>query len=266
MNVAPMVAAPRKVYVAIPALDAKIHFSTMKCLMEATFDALLDGTVLQFQTYNEAPISHARNMAVADFRAGDCDDLFFVDADVAWETGAMQRVLRRPAQIVCGCYPHRAIIGFDSESYPIMWDEGQAVLIARDPVTLKPADDGLLSIKGTGSGFLRVTRAAIDAMVEKYSDEWYYCKKVVGGKVPALFSFDRPNHQAWSEDMTFFGKWRAMGGTVWLEPDIDFMHFGETGFGGNVAKWLKARPEYVDASMMRRTAKDAASLSTISAA
>jgi hypothetical protein len=162
--------------------------------------------------------------------ASDCDDLLFVDDDVAWQDGAMVKLLKHPVDVVAGAYPRR----FPETSFPIRWVEEGAELWA-DPET------GLLEVEGIAAGFMRLTRKACEQLVEAHKDDWYEQFGAPEGKAWPLFDFVREGRTFFSEDYTFCRKWRSLGGKVWVDPEVTFMHMGEAAFVGNLGDWLRSR-------------------------
>lgn len=222
----------RKVYIAVPSTRDGVRIETMRSIVEGMVSIVQEGWVASLGESLEcfAPISLARNLAIARFLATDYDDMFFVDDDVAWQDGAMVRLLKHPVDMVAGIYPRR----FNELSFPVQWDDSKPEIWA-DPET------GLIEVKGAATGFLRLTRAACQRLVEAYDSSWYEQFGSPTGKAHALFDFERRDNVQYSEDYTFCRKWREIGGKVWIDPSITFMHMGQQAFSGNVGEWLRNR-------------------------
>lgn len=222
----------RKVYIAVPSTRDGVRIETMRSIVEGMVGIAQEGWVASLGESLEcfAPISLARNLAIARFLATDYDDLFFVDDDVAWQEGAMVRLLKHPVDVVAGAYPRR----FDELSFPVRWDDNKPEIWA-DPNT------GLIEVKGVAAGFLRLTREACEKLVKMYGNDWYDQFGSPTGKAVALFDFERRENVAYSEDYVFCEKWRDIGGKVWVDPEITFMHMGQRAFSGNCGDWLRSR-------------------------
>jgi hypothetical protein len=173
----------------------------------------------------------ARNLCVSRFLSMEFDDLFFLDSDIAWEHGAMVKLLKKPVDIVAAAYRHRS----DPITWPVKWLDDRKELWA-DPKT------GLLEVEGVPCGFLRITRSAALEMTLKA--EWYKDRQAPDGKSWCLFDRIRDeNNEKWGEDFSFCKRWREMGGKVWLDPEIEMGHIGGKTFQGKIGDWLRDRHE-----------------------
>lgn len=222
----------RKIYIAVPSTREGVRVETMRSIIEGMVSIVQEGWAASLGESLEcfAPISLARNLAIARFLATDYDDLFFVDDDVAWQEGAMVKLLKQPVDVVAGVYPRRS----EEISFPVRWDHTKPEIWA-DPFT------GLIEVEGVAAGFMRLTRAACLKMVEAYGSDWYEQFGSPTGRAHALFDFQRRDNIQYSEDYTFCQKWRDIGGKVWVDPSITFMHMGQRAFSGNVGEWLRSR-------------------------
>jgi glycosyltransferase involved in cell wall biosynthesis len=224
--------AQRKVYIAVPSIRDGVRVETMRSLIEGMCSIVQEGWGASLGESLECivPPSLARNLAIARFLETDYDDLFFVDDDVAWQDGAMVRLLKHPVDVVAGAYPRR----YNEVSFPVQWDESKPELWA-DPKT------GLLEVHGVAAGFLRLTRHACETMVKAYAYDWYHQFGSPTKRAHALFDYELRDHTAYSEDYSFCRKWRSIGGKVWVDPDIMFLHMGQQAWNGKLGDWLKGR-------------------------
>lgn len=228
----------RKIYIAVPTRTGEVKYETMRAVIKGMTELANAGMVATLGESLEcfAPISIARNLAIARFLATDYTDLFFVDDDVAWSDGAMVRMVNHPVDLVAGAYPRR----YPDISFPVQWDDSKPEVWA-DPAT------GLIEVNGVATGFMRFTREGLERMVAHYKDETYGQFSAPSGTVHRLFDFSLvPGvggavDEVHSEDFTFCDRWRRTGGKVWIDPHITFMHLGVAAFSGNVGQWLLDR-------------------------
>jgi hypothetical protein len=222
----------RKIFVAIPSASDAVRVATMTAILDAMVDALVEGWAFSIKGYAGInPIASARNVALAEFLASDCEDLVFVDDDVAWESGALTRLLRYPVDFVMGAYPYRN----DSGDFPVRWGGPPGRELWADKKT------GLLEIDGAGFGFARLSRACVEQMVKAYASLEYDERAAPNGVAWCLFSHEIRGRVNWSEDMNFCRRWRDIGGKVWVDPEILFHHIGNQAFSGRLGDWLRAR-------------------------
>ena len=213
----------RTIHVAIPAYSGEIGAPTVVSLMRAVEEARALGAALELDIRaHDSFLTRGRNVLVHRFLESGADDLVFWDADVAAAPGDFTRLVSHPVDCVAGCYRARK----DPELYvfrPLAADV--------DPAT------GLLEIEGVGAGFLRLTRAAVERTTAHFPDLWVHdCDH---GRIAWLFDNDIVDHGAWSEDMTFFRRFREAGGRVWVDPELTLHHTGPKTFSGSYAAFWR---------------------------
>jgi hypothetical protein len=218
------------VYAAVPAYTGSVLCQTAQCLMDEYAEALARGW--RFNTgfhIGNSLITRARNSLVAHFLTTEATDLMFVDSDLAWDRGALCRLVERPEPLVCGLYPKRT----DPLEWPLILREDKS--LALDPAT------GLLEISAAPGGFMRIKRAAIEQMVAAYPQLEYDEPYAPNGAAYALFDFARQGRNYISEDYVFCARYRALGGKVWADPAIAFEHIGQKGMKGRFSDFLAAQ-------------------------
>lgn len=221
----------RKVYFAMMSRDNP-DLETLISLSHAWRDLERNQIKYKFKFIRSPSlIQRARNQFVADFLHGDCTDLIMVDDDVTWEKGAVDRMLSHDCDVVAGVYPKRE----DPLQYPVRRLKGAAL-----------GDTGLLEVELAPTGFMRVTRKALQDMVNAYPELAYKDPDVPGGMAHALFWVDLypdaddpdgPNW-LWGEDFSFCRKYRAIGGRVFADILLKFKHRGGKSYEGCYAETL----------------------------
>jgi hypothetical protein len=218
------------VFVAVPAYTGTIHCQTAQCLMDEYAEAAHRGWRYNavFHIGNSL-ITRARNSLLAQFLTTDATDLMFVDSDLAWERGALCRLVARAESMVCGLYPKR--------TEPLEWP----LLLREDKNLTVDAQSGLLEIAGAPGGFMRIKRAAVEALVKAHPELEYDEPFAPKGTAHALFDFARHGRSYISEDYVFCARYRAIGGQIWADPRIGFEHIGQKGMRGRFADFLASR-------------------------
>ncbi len=225
---------PQKhVWIAIPAYTGQVHLGTMRSII-ADMLALADrgDKVTIFDESGNAMIGDCRALIVTQFLASDATDLVFVDSDVCWEAGALTRLVDAPVEFVAGIYPQRR----DPINYCVQYLTDRTELWA-DPET------GLLEVAGVPAGFMRLSRAMLERMVEHYPDTAFYCEQAPEKISHALFDPYRIGKLKFGEDYSFCKRWRDIGGKVWIDPELKLGHVGFKTFLGCIGDWLKERTE-----------------------
>lgn len=221
----------RHVWIAVPAYTGTIHMSTMRSII-ADMLALADrgDRVTIFDESGNAMIGDCRGLICAKFLESDATDLVFVDSDVSWAAGSLVKLVDHPVDFVAGIYPQRR----DPEAYTVQWVQSREHLIA-DPAT------GLLEVEGVPAGFMRLSRAMLERMVQAYPDTQFYCAEAPNETVWDLFGAYRIGRVKFGEDFSFCRRWRDIGGQVWIDPEIRMGHCGYKTFMGSLGDWLRGR-------------------------
>jgi hypothetical protein len=180
----------------------------------------------------------ARNVLVAAFLETPCTHLFCLDDDLEWDAAAVPRMLARDVDIIGGLYPFK----IDEESYPA------GFVMSSDGYHL--GRDGMLEMVMLPGGFLCIKREAILRMIEAYPETRFVGKGLGDREAEmwGLFSCDIEDGKWWGEDVQFCKRWRAIGGQLWAEPDIDFGHCGKKVWRGN---WHRFRMKQAAETALR---------------
>lgn len=169
----------------------------------------------------DSSVVRARNAMATEFLQSSCTHLLYVDSDVPFTPEHVERIMGWPDTdeygIVGGCYPKRQE---DLEWVANRLDED----IPRRP-------DGLQQVRYVGTGFMRITRAAMLKMREKCATAEY---PVDGQPDRIELNFfaegvwDLPGGRRFlTEDWAFCQRWLDMGNPVWLDTQIILQHVGE---------------------------------------
>lgn len=225
----------RHIWIAIPAYTGTIHLGTMRSLI-ADMLAFADrgDRVTIFDESGNAMIGDCRGLIVAKFLDSDATDLVFIDSDVVWEAGALLKLVDQPVQFAAGIYPQRK----DPLNFCVRRLEGANWA---DPKTK------LLEVQGVPAGCIRLRRHMLEQMVEAYPETDFYCPDAPNDTVWDLFgAFRDPRDRRikYGEDYSFCERWRALGGRIWVDPEMRMGHVGFKTFTGSWGDWLRAQPAY----------------------
>lgn len=202
--------------------------ATLALLMERGHDA-----ALAIEDHN-CYVQVARNDLAEAFYTSDCDVLFFLDDDLRWNPRDVLRVLETDGEIVAGVYPKKTA----DEDYPV-------VIRTRQSHRPMVRGDGALAAELVPTGFLKVTRAVIETLRAAYPEQryWNYANGKRTDAVYDLFPQGVRDGRWWGEDFAFSHLWRALGGEIWVVPDITFDHIGQdTAWRGNYHEFLLRQP------------------------
>jgi hypothetical protein len=184
----------------------------------------------------DSMVNSARNILLGMFMASDCTDLLLIDQDNDWEPGALMKLLRYPVEFVAAAYRTKTD---DIEKYPVRWPETQ--------FHVTHPETGLLEAAAVPFGICRMTRSAVEKMTQAYEHLAYVSDLCPELKLWCLFDneltgTDQPDwkqRKYWGEDFLFCNRWRAIGGKVWVDPEINTGHTGQKRFAGNLGEALR---------------------------
>lgn len=219
------------ILIAIPAHDCRVHIETMRAVSDERIAAHELGVDMRLVFAPGCSVlPHARNALVAEFLALDPapdDRLVFVDGDVSFSLGAILKLAATKPDFVGGCYPYKDA----TEGYPIEWLKDRAELWA-DPET------GLLEVASLPGGFMALKPVVFERVREKFINEPGFRYPFCGKTFEAFFHSPRGG----GEDGAFCADWRAAGGAIWLDPEIEFGHHdGTRAYRGHIGNWLRSR-------------------------
>lgn len=229
-----------KVFVATPAYDGRVTIEYAGSLLQAFNLLCAHGIQPHWETLAGCcylPV--ARNKLVREFLKSDCTDLLFIDADVGFEPIAPMQLLSWDKDIVGGAVPYRA----DPLAYP-----AHPVCVDNRMVT---DENGLVETSMLATAFMRIRRRVFEKMIA-FADEQAKLGKFQGLTVVErlangnetdrylnIFDCQQVGDRWWGEDARFCQLWRDMGGTVWIDPNLQFTHTGSKTWTGTYAEYLR---------------------------
>lgn len=229
------------VHFAIPAYRG-IQCHAMLDSLEATLKACeaRGHTAHMAMATGNCYIQTARNNLVKQFMDSEADTLFFLDDDVSWTPEDALRMIEMPDEIVAGVYPYKT----EKEDYPVVIDTDSNYF----PITRK---DGCIKGSLVATGFLRIKRSAIEQLISKYPQSKYsnYKDNQWAEDVYDLFPQGVKNGRWVGEDFAFCQLWNAIGGEIWIVPDMTITHHnGKASFAGNYHEYLTRQPGGINSS------------------
>lgn len=213
----------RKVMIGTPTYDGKIDvwyghslLSTSKIAWENNID------LYPIWVSYDALIQRARNDLIAMSLELDCDDLIFIDADIEWRPEWIFRLLDHPVDVVGGTYRKKG----DLEQYVCKLLN---IHTPKHPIT------GLIEVDGLGTGFLRFSRRAIEAL---WNNTEPYEEKGQNKIRRLIFNVSIKDGDLVSEDIYTCMKLKELGFPIWLDPTITCNHIGMKKYSGNFESWF----------------------------
>jgi hypothetical protein len=242
-----------KFFIATPCYGGNLTEPYFKSVLKLVFFCDKHGIPLQFGTIaNESLVTRARNTLVAFFMQSDCTHLVFIDADIEFQVDDFIRLFASKKEVAVGAYPKKGINWDAIKAFVKNNPEakGTELLQAGSDYAINfqfksleektiEIQDGLIALKDAGTGFMMITRATIEKMMDAHPELQYNndlnVDKAIDKWSYALFDtmIDADSKRYLSEDYTFCRRLQKLGGQVWLDPFINLNHYGFTGFQGN---------------------------------
>lgn len=174
-------------------------------------------------------IGKARNNLIMQFLARGAENLFFIDDDEGWNVDAFIRILQDPHEIVAAAVPKK----MDEVTYnnvDLITNEAKDCVI----------EGGLMQVRTVGTGFMRLKKSALDRFLAAYPETY----NPGDGSQPLHHRVFEPggeiiDGQFWGEDLVFCKKWEKLGGTLWIDPNVEFHHIGRKAWRGNFLRYLQ---------------------------
>lgn len=199
-----------KVYIATPC-NRDIPVPTVVSYLETQEFCLQHGVRVNIGFMPCSLVHHGRALAAKLFLEGDCDLLFFVDSDMAWEPEEFLRLLTHARKYDCvvGIYPRRQ----DPPGY-----------FVRFVPEAEPNEDGLIEIEATGLGFACIKRAVIQHLAALAPKLRYSGNPAPS---PAIFRCDDDGTSARGEDYAFWADVREAGYKIYADTQTNIGHVGQ---------------------------------------
>lgn len=174
-------------------------------------------------------VDDARNSLVRQFMLTDCTHLVFLDADVGWRSRDLIRLMQHSRSVVAGVYPLKD----DALDFPVLVPDG----------AIWADGEGLVEVPGAPTGFLCIAREVFVQLMATHEDRAFMGRTVAEGSAPYYPLFERGvfDGKRRSGDYAFCAKWRALGGKVYVDPEMVFTHTGPKSWGGCLGDYWRKR-------------------------
>lgn len=210
----------RKVLIATPAYDGRLDVWYTNSLVNTIRLAQANGIFIHpvFMSY-DALIQRARNDLFGLMMEVNYSDMIFIDSDMEWNPEWIMELLAREEDVVGGTARKKT-------------DAAEIYVAKTDDLTVH--ENGLIKCKGLGTGFVKISRRAVQALWQaspEYTNEGKTRRMICDVQVV--------DGQLYSEDTVLFKKLNDLGFDCWLDPKMTCNHIGTKKYVGNMAGWLE---------------------------
>lgn len=169
-----------------------------------------------------ADLPLARAKLLGKFYRSDATHMLLVDADMGWEANSVLRLLLADREYIGAAGPKKG--------YPIIFAANNASEDGEIWPTEVEVDTGIIQCTEVGAAFMLMNKSCASKMVEAYKDTlgWDSGENITEYAVydPMVFTTPKGKRMRWSEDFSFCKRWRALGGKIYLCPEIELKHTG----------------------------------------
>jgi len=173
-------------------------------------------------------VDDGRNACVAKFLESGAKKFIFIDDDVGWEAGDFLKFITHDRDVVAAIYPKKK----DTLDWPVRLLPG---IMQAEP-------DGLLKVENVPTGFLMISRACL----EKMAPSAMQFRRRDTGMTPLLFERGVESEGRWGGDYWWGKKWSAMGGEIFIDPELTLTHVGLKTWQGCLGDYLREKNNIVD--------------------
>lgn len=192
-------------FLATPLHDGRVHHDYMSGVIQLALAARERLIIAKFSG-PFLPVS--RDILTAHFLRSSATHLLCIDSDIGWGAADVEKLLAADRDFVSGLYAKK------TRERPLA-----------TPL-MRHHEGDLIEARYAAAGFVLLTRACIERMIEAYSELEY---ETPHGRAWALWSplFDgRP----YGEDAAFCKRWRDLGGRIWAHPGVVLRHYGDSAY------------------------------------
>lgn len=211
----------RKVLIGTPAHDGRVDVWYANSLVNTVkLSGKYGVEIVPIYMSYDSLVQRARNDLVRLALEEKFDDLIFMDSDQEWDPEWIFSLLARPEDVVGGTVVKKS----DQPLFNV-----KALKSG-----LKREANGLMEVEAVGTGFLKLSRKALETVWNEsaeYTNEGKKCRMV--------FDVQLVDGELVSEDNVFCRKWRSLGNKVWIDPTMTCNHIGSKKYSGSFLQFLE---------------------------
>jgi len=210
----------QKVLIATPAYDGRLDVWYTNSLINTVRIAQEQGIFIHpvFMSY-DALIQRARNDLIRLAIEENYDGFIWIDSDLEFDPSWVLELLEHEKDIIGVPCPKKT----DREE-----------LYNVRTRNLEPDEDGLIEIESIGTGFLKISKKALQDLWDNstpYKNEGRECRMVCEVLVE--------NGELISEDNVMCRKLRDLGYSIWVAPHMTCAHMGPKKYYGDFGDFVQ---------------------------
>lgn len=216
---------PFKLIIGTPSYDGKLDAWYVNSLIQTiklSYEKNVDITTI-WVSY-DALIQRARNDTIAIAKTSECDALLFIDSDIEWDPAWVFEIIEKSEDVIGIPYPKK---NDESLQFPIVKEDNNW--------DVQP--NGLIEVAGIGTGFLKLSKAAINAL---WSSSPEYSEPGKSGEKRMVFDIGiNTERYLVSEDLMACWKLSQQGFKIWIDPSKTCAHNGFKKYMASFSNYVK---------------------------
>ena len=176
-------------------------------------------------------VALARNKMFGMFLRSDYTHLLWIDDDMGWNAMDVLRLIHAGKDFAAVAGPRK--VSPPSFAVNVSDAHGNPTPLTMDSAT------GFFHATGVGMAFTLLTHACAERMASAYEDLRFTAAD--GREEHAVFMPLVHNKRWMSEDFAFCHRWKAIGGEIYVCPDISLQHVGANVWSGDWLSMLEAK-------------------------
>lgn len=211
----------KNILIATPSYDGKLDVWYTNSLLETVLFGIQNDILFKpiFLSY-DALIQRSRNDLIKIAVENNFDGMLWIDSDMEWNPSWAVEIVNLDKDVLGLPVIKKSL----QESYNIKCK----------PEDLNMDDDGLISVESVGTGFLYMSKKAIDYLwenSEEYSDTNKTSKMV--------FKVSVEDGNLVSEDVYVCNKLKSAGFDIFIDPTKTCNHIGSLKYSGNFSEFIE---------------------------
>lgn len=212
------------VVIATPTYDQQLTTTYVNSLWKTQAYLLHYGVRCGFVAYDGANVAKSRNYLAATFMLHDATHILCVDADQGWEPIDLMRLLAHDREFIGAAIRKKT----DKIVWNCNWDP-----------EIETDEAGLMPVTSLGMGFVLLKRSVLQKMIAADPEARFEDPGDNDGLYVLFENYlDRATRRYMGEDIRFSEKWTALGGKIWIDPELDISHVGRYDFHGRIGDYL----------------------------
>lgn len=210
----------KNILIATPSYDGRLDVWYTNALLETVLFGFQNEMVFKpiFLSY-DALIQRSRNDLIKIAVENNFDGILWIDSDIEWHPEWPVEIIKRDKDIV---------------GLPVIKKSLQETYNVKcNPEDLNINEEGLISVQSIGTGFLYMSKKAIDFLWEN-SEEYSETDKT--GRM--VFNVSIKDGELISEDVSVCNKLKDGGFEVFIDPSKTCNHIGNLKYSGNFAEFI----------------------------